>query len=117
MIGAIMLHATLSMGGETFVLVPKREYHRLVKSGELPGFPPAGGSGNFPALATVRVSIAREVIQRREAVGLSQKALAAAAGVRVETLNRIEKCKVTADQATITKIDRALAKVEKRRPT
>ncbi len=109
-----MSHATLVMDGETFVLVPKREYRRLLKSCELPAFPPANPSGNFPALATARVSIAREIIQRRQAVGLSQKALAAAAGVRVETLNRIEKCKVTADNATIGKIDRALTKAEKR---
>jgi predicted transcriptional regulator len=62
---------------------------------------------------TGRVSIAREVIRRRESVGLSQKALAAAAGIRVETLNRIEKAKVTADTATISKIARAIERAER----
>ena len=109
-----MSHATLSMNGKTFVLVPEDEYRRMsVSPTALPDFPPANREGNFPALQTGRVSIAREVIRRREGVGLSQKALATAAGIRVETLNRIEKAKVTADTATIGKIDRALRRMEK----
>lgn len=69
--------------------------------------------GNFPAVATARVSIAREVIRRRRAAGLSQKSLATAAGIRVEMLNRIEKARVTADTATIAKIERALKKAQR----
>ena len=34
-------------------------------------------------------------------------------GIRVETLNRIEKARVTADTATIAKIDRALKHAER----
>ena len=79
----------------------------------MPEFPPANAEGNFPAVQTGRVSIAREVIRRREVVGLTQKALAAVAGIRVETLNRIEKAKVTPDTATIAKIDRALKRAER----
>jgi ribosome-binding protein aMBF1 (putative translation factor) len=102
------------MNGKIFVLVPEREYHKMTAArAALPDFPTANAGGNFPALQTSRVSIAREVIRRREAVGLSQKALATAAGIRVETLNRIEKAKVTADTATIAKIDRALRRSEK----
>jgi ribosome-binding protein aMBF1 (putative translation factor) len=111
-----MSHATLNMNGQTFVLVPEAEY-RGMKAGRsaMPEFPAADDEGNFPAVQTGRVSIAREVIRRREKVGLSQKALAAAAGIRVETLNRIEKAKVTPDTATIVKIDRALKRTEKSR--
>jgi ribosome-binding protein aMBF1 (putative translation factor) len=87
------------------------DYVRTAHTG--PNFPAADADGNFAALQTERVSIAREVIRRREAVDLSQKALATAAGIRVETLNRIEKAKVTADTATIAKIDRALKRAEK----
>jgi DNA-binding XRE family transcriptional regulator len=108
-----MTHATLNMNGKTFVLVPDLEYRHLTARAGGPDFPKADEGGNFPALQTGRVSIAREVIRRRQAVGLSQKALAAAAGIRVETLNRIEKAKVTADTATIAKIDRALKRAEK----
>ncbi len=108
-----MSHATLNMNGKTFVLVPEAEYRGLTARSGAPKFPPADADGNFPAVQTGRVSIAREVIRRREAVGLSQKNLAAAAGIRVETLNRIEKAKVTADTATIAKIERALKRAEK----
>lgn len=109
-----MSHATLNMNGTTFVLVPEDEYRDITAAQTAaPDFPPADGDGNFPAVPTGRVSIAREIIRRRQAVGLAQKALAAAAGIRVETLNRIEKAKVTADTATIVKIDRALKRAEK----
>ena len=53
-------------------------------------------------------SQARQIILERTALGLSQAELARRAGVRVETLNRIERAKVTADTATIAKIDKAL---------
>ena len=108
-----MSHATLSMNGKTFVLVPQREYRKLTADADLPAFPAADADGNFPALQTGRVSIAREVIRRRRAVALSQKELARAADIRFETLNRIEKAKVTPDTATIAKIDRALKRSEK----
>jgi DNA-binding XRE family transcriptional regulator len=102
------------MNGKTFVLVPEAEYRRLTTPRTItPDFPAADADGNFPALGTGRVSIAREVIRRRQSAGLSQKSLAAQAGIRVETLNRIEKAKVTADTATIAKIDRALRRAEK----
>ena len=110
-----MTHATLMMDGETFVLVPKREYDGLIDRTELPQMPPANPDGTFPALAAGRVSIARSIIRSRQALGMTQKALAVAAGVRIETLNRIEKAKVTPDTATIVKIDRALKKAEKSR--
>jgi transcriptional regulator with XRE-family HTH domain len=41
-------------------------------------------------------------------VGLSQAALARKAGIRVETLNRLEKGKHTPDLATMAKINKAL---------
>ena len=109
-----MTHATLNMKGKTFVLVPESEYRALTSApAKAPEFPAAGADGNFPAIQTGRVSIAREIIRRRQAVGLSQKALSIAAGIRVETLNRLEKAKVTADTAAIAKIDRALRRAEK----
>src|ERR1039458_1825283 len=109
----IMAHATMTMNDEVFVLVPEREYEEL--TAELPEFPPANAKGNFPALEYSRVSIARSIIKDRLAVGMTQKALADAAGVRIETVNRIEKGKVTPDTATIAKIDRALKRAIKRR--
>jgi ribosome-binding protein aMBF1 (putative translation factor) len=101
-----MTHATMKMDGKTFVLVPRGEYRRLVQDRE-PEMPTLRDDGTYPALPAVRISIARTIIRRRKSAGMMQKALAEAAGIRVETLNRIEKAKVTADTATIAKIERA----------
>jgi len=103
-----MNYDTMTMKGKKFVLVPQDEFKRLTEQDQLPPFPPADQNGNFPALAATRVSIARRIINDRKRAGLTQKALAAAADIRVETLNRIEKGRVSADTATIVKIDRAL---------
>jgi DNA-binding XRE family transcriptional regulator len=67
-------------------------------------------NGNYPALETFRVSIARDIVISRKAAGLSQAELARRAGIRAETLNRIEKAKVMPDEATAGKIEKALAK-------
>jgi DNA-binding XRE family transcriptional regulator len=107
-----MAHATMTMGGKTFALVPQREYEGLIQRTELSPLPAPDKNGNVDALAYMRASMGRKLVARRQAVGLTQKALALAAGVRVETLNRIEKAKVTPDTATIVKIDKALRRAE-----
>jgi DNA-binding XRE family transcriptional regulator len=48
------------------------------------------------------------LIARRKRVGLSQASLAREAGIRVESLNRIERGKVTPDFATIRKLVTAI---------
>ena len=103
-----MAYAELKMEGKTFVLVPKNEYRRLAGN-QMPPMPDRNEDGTYPALAASRVNIARNIIRRRQAAGLSQKALAEAAGIRAETLNRLERAKVSADLATIEKIERVLA--------
>lgn len=45
---------------------------------------------------------------------MSQAEVARRAGIRAETLNRIEKAKVTADTSTVAKIDRVLEKAERK---
>jgi DNA-binding XRE family transcriptional regulator len=87
------------------------EYQRI-QSPKSP-MPPLNDDGTYPAVAAARVSIARTVIRQRSEAGLTQKALAEMAGIRVETLNRIEKGKVTPDTATIAKIDRALKRADR----
>ncbi len=68
-----------------------------------------------PAVAYARASIAREIIVRRGALGWTQQKLADAAGVRVETVCRIETGKHTASTPTIEQLDRALRSAEKKR--
>jgi DNA-binding XRE family transcriptional regulator len=108
--------ATLDLNGEKYAVLPMKDYRRLLAAGGitdeeegLPPMPPRRANGDYPAIAAARVSIARDIIRSRRAVGLSQAELARRSGIRVETLNRIEKAKVTADIATMEKIDKVLA--------
>jgi DNA-binding XRE family transcriptional regulator len=101
---------TLEIRGEKFVLIPEVEYRRLVDAGKEPELPPLNVDGTYPAVAAARVGMARTIIRRRKAKGFTQAALARLAKIRVETLNRIEKAKVTADTATIAKLEKILSK-------
>lgn len=76
--------------------------------------PEPGSDGNYPAIEYARASLARKLILRREAIGLSQAALARAAGMRVETLCRIESGRVTPTLASVEKLNRAMSKLEGR---
>jgi DNA-binding XRE family transcriptional regulator len=106
--------STVTLEGKKYVMMPQEEYQRLVARAEgdfevgLPPLPSKDADGNYPALEALDVSIAREIIRTRRQLGLSQAELARRAGVRIETLNRIEKVKVTPSVATIDKIDRVL---------
>jgi DNA-binding XRE family transcriptional regulator len=71
-------------------------------------FPDPLANGNYPAAQTIRAVYARKLIQERESAGLSQSELARRAGVRAETINRLEKGKHSPDAATLTKITKAL---------
>lgn len=58
--------------------------------------------GNYPAAAWLRASIAHGVIRDRVRSGLPQRELTRLAGIRVETLCRIETGKHTATVPTST---------------
>src|SRR5258707_241175 len=105
---------TIERNGEVYVLVPRAVWQRLA-SGDvpMPALPPADAAGNVPAVGFARATIARGIIRDRVAAGLSQAGLARLAGIRAETLNRIERAKVTPDEATVSKIDRALRRATK----
>jgi ribosome-binding protein aMBF1 (putative translation factor) len=101
----------LKLGGKEYVIVPREEYERLqglARIAELPALPGADRAGNFPAAEYARASIARDIVRARVEAGLSQRELAKRAGVRVETLCRIETGKQTPSTATIAKLERAL---------
>jgi DNA-binding XRE family transcriptional regulator len=57
-------------------------------------------------------TLPERLIQRRLACGLSQAELARRAGVRVETLNRIERGRTTPDFATVRKLVLAMKAAE-----
>lgn len=80
----------------------------MEKAGLLPSLPDADAEGNRPALATCNVIIARKIISRRIKAGLTQKELAGRAGVRLETVCRVESAKQRPSRETILRLDAAL---------
>jgi transcriptional regulator with XRE-family HTH domain len=62
----------------------------------------------MPAVAFARATLARGIIADRARAGLSQVELSKRAGIRKETLCRIERGRHTPSVATIQRIDRAL---------
>ncbi|MCI0379465.1 MAG: helix-turn-helix domain-containing protein [Gemmataceae bacterium] len=95
------------MDGKAYVIVEKGEFDRL-RERRLPTLPAADADGHFPAVAYARASLARKIVRDRTNAGLTQKELAKKAGIRVETLCRVETGKHTPSLATLHKIDRAL---------
>lgn len=109
---------TLTIDGKTYVVVPESEFERLRNLAESgsdsdgPPLPAANRDGTFPAVAYARASLARKIIRRRRALGLSQDDLARRAGVRPQTLDRFERGTAEPDVRTVDKIDRALKTAE-----
>ena len=114
-----MVAQTIMFEGKPYVVLPRDEYDRLTtlaKAANLPPLPKPDAEGNYPAVDYARASLARKIIRDRVTSGLSQRQLALRAGVRVETLCRIETGKHTPSVLTIDKLDRALKQAAKNRP-
>ena len=98
------------------ITLPRSEYERLLAAaGEraprsAPPLPKPDADGNFPAIEYIRASIARQLLRGRAVAGLTQSQLARRAGVRQETISRIESAKHTVTAAVMAKIERALKK-------
>jgi DNA-binding XRE family transcriptional regulator len=78
---------------------------------------PKGGQHAKDDLDAVNMSnqrLADRLLQRRQEAGLTQKDLATRAGVRVETLNRIEKGRTTPDFRTVRKLVTAMNEYRRR---
>ena len=109
---------TIEKNGKTYALVPMDAWQKLLSGEvEMPELPEADANGDRPALPFMRAIIARGIIRDRVAAGLSQAGLARLAGIEPATLNRIERAKVTPDEATIRKIDKAIKQAIRSRPT
>ena len=69
--------------------------------------------GNYPAAEALAVIQARNILRARRKLGLTQAELARRAGIRPETLNRIEQGRNKPSVPTIAKIERALQEAER----
>ena len=115
---------TVHLAGKDFVILEKRHYERLAESRSSSGvdvtddvpWPPLPAklpSGNYPAAEALGADLGRHMIKRRWAAQLSQAELARRAGVRAETLNRLERGKLIPAVMTINKLVAALKKAER----
>jgi DNA-binding XRE family transcriptional regulator len=114
----------LVIEGNRYVLVRETEYEALcrdagrfaeVPDDDLPPLPKPDRRGHVPAIEYTRVSLARDLIRQRKAAGLSQQELAERAGVRQETISRIESGKHSVTVKTYDKIFLALEAAIKKR--
>ena len=100
--------------GERMVILAEDEFERLLHKADEwePLLPEPDAAGNYPALESSRVSLTRKIIRDRRRLGLTQADLARRAGIRPESLNRIERGTHSPSITTVEKIDRALAATE-----
>ena len=112
-----MIRKAMMIRGKRCVAIEETELRRLERlagrESLLPPLPAADAKGNRPALEYIQVSIARDIIKERQALGLSQSKLADLAGLRQETLSRLESGKHSPTVRTVEKIDRALKRYAK----
>jgi len=112
-----MVARTVEIAGKRLVILEESDYLRLRSSGDPalheqgpPPLPARNRSGRRPAAAYILASIAREIVADRKAAGLTQQQLAKQAGIRQETLSRIESGKQTPTARTLKRIDGAFGK-------
>lgn len=103
---------TVTLAGKRYVILPEVEYHRLTGEPEEPKLPAPDADGNYPAAEALNVSIVRDIIRDRRRLGLTQAVLARRAGIRPETLSRIESGSRRPNVATVDKLDLALREAE-----
>jgi ribosome-binding protein aMBF1 (putative translation factor) len=99
---------TITIEKKRYVLIPEAEYKILVAGA--PPLPPKLPDGNYPALEAIGATIAQSIVRDRLSVGMSQKELAQAAGIRPEVLNRAERGVNVPNLRTLGKIENALAR-------
>ncbi len=112
---------TIEVSGQRMAILTERQYLKLLEragfttpEAHLPPMPAKLPSGNYPAREYLRASIAREIINTRRRLGLSQAELARLAGLAIPQLNRLEHAKGNPTAATLAKIDHALKTAEKK---
>ena len=104
----------ITVDGKRAVVLEEAEYERLARKAEEwePAMPEPNERGNYP-IEALAVNLARNILRARRKLGLTQAELARRAGIRVQTLNRIEEAKNPPAVATVDKIDKALKQAEK----
>jgi DNA-binding XRE family transcriptional regulator len=107
----------VTLDGQRYVMVAHKDWEKILRQSRNS---PAGPHKQPPPLADgsysiehVRISLANKMISRRIAAGLTQGQLARLAGVRVETISRMENALHMPNARTFDKLDRALKRSAK----
>ena len=104
----------VELDGMRYVIVRETVFDRLCRRAGLEdGCSISEEEALAPAFELDRASLAEKLVRRRGAAGLSQAELARRAGVRPETLNRIERGRNTPDFATVRKLVIAMNAAER----
>jgi DNA-binding XRE family transcriptional regulator len=111
----------ITVKGKRMVILNESEFDRLLRKADEfePLLPEPLPNGNYPAAEYLRASLAIKILRHRRKLGMTQAELARRAGIRLESLNRIELNHVEPSIRTVEKIDRALraAETESASPT
>ena len=111
--GPAVEYSRVELGGVAYVILRETVFQSLCKKAKVR---PAADGGTAETLATEwaadRQSLAERLAHRRRAIGWSQAELAQRAGIRPETLNRIERGRTDPDFATIRKLVEAMNAAE-----
>ena len=91
------------LDGNWYIIIKEDEFRALTQSQK-----PKRKIDSLDAINISDQRLADRLLQRRQDAELTQKDLAQLAGIRVETLNRIEKCRTTPDFKTIRKLINAI---------
>jgi DNA-binding XRE family transcriptional regulator len=97
-----------SIGNLGSVSIARAERNRIADTIEGPDFPPIDKDGTCEALPFLRASIAKDILRQRRELGLTQAQLAKLAGIRQETLSRLESGKHKPNVRTVERIEAAL---------
>lgn len=95
----------VELDGIPYVILRETVFDRLCQKAGVEEVQETSRENTAPSsLDMDRTSLAAKLIRRRQAAGLSQAELARRAGIRPETLNRIERGRTTPDFATVRKL-------------
>jgi DNA-binding XRE family transcriptional regulator len=96
---------TFELDGRRYVVLAEPDYERLVAAA---GGPPEPDPSGWAAWDQDAAKLGARLAERRRQAGLTQAVLARRAGIRVETLNRIERGRVAPDYSTVRRLVLAL---------
>lgn len=115
--GRVVQFTSVELGGTRYAILTEAALAAIcqesgIEAQRAPGSTePDSPEGGFPESLDGQ-RLARRLAERRKRVGLTQSELARRAGVRVETVNRIERGRVTPDFGTIRKLVEAMSGAE-----